>query len=224
MTGSPAPAAWAPWRRQLALTALGLAFVLAGHVLVLTRWPDAHLLMIDLQVYRAGGEHLLRGEPLYAGGVLLDLPFVYPPFAAALFAPLTLLPLGVLKVSWTMTGVGLLGYTVHRCRGDGGRAAVGLALVLAVVLTGLDPVRTTLYLGQINLVLLALVVADILGRRPRGSGEADPAGLRGVPGADRASAGRRDRARDVRRGRGRRVPARPGGLGRLLVRRDVRRR
>ncbi len=37
-------------------------------------------------------------------------------------------------------------------------------MLLTVVATGLDPVRTTLYLGQINLVLLALVVGDLLGR------------------------------------------------------------
>jgi alpha-1,2-mannosyltransferase len=39
-----------------------------------------------------------------------------------------------------------------------------VAVLLAVVATALDPVRTTLYLGQINIVLLALVAGDLLGR------------------------------------------------------------
>jgi hypothetical protein len=65
--------------RQLALP-LAAALLLAQAV-VLALWPAAHLLMIDLQVYRAGGERLAAGAPLFDGGVLLDLPFVYPPFA-----------------------------------------------------------------------------------------------------------------------------------------------
>ncbi|WP_433558793.1 glycosyltransferase 87 family protein [Pseudonocardia xinjiangensis] len=154
-------------RRALRWGTAGAVVALVGQAVVLALWPAAHLLMIDLQVYRAGGEHVLSGEPLYTGGVLLDLPFVYPPFAAALFAPLVFLPLDVLKVLWTVGGLALLGYVVHRCaRSVGvpsGSAAVATVL-LTVLATCLDPVRTTLYLGQINIVLLALVVADLLGR------------------------------------------------------------
>jgi alpha-1,2-mannosyltransferase len=144
--------------------------VLAAQAVVFALWPDAHALLIDLQVYRAGGEHVLAGAPLYQGGVLLDLPFVYPPFAAVLFAPLALLPLGLLKVLWTGAGIALLAYVVHRCAP---RAGLPAAVLVAVVATALDPVRTTLYLGQINIVLLALVVGDLLGRpggRLRGVG------------------------------------------------------
>lgn len=137
------------------------ALVLAAQVVVFALWPDAHALLIDLQVYRAGGEHVLAGAPLYQGGVLLDLPFVYPPFAAVLFAPLALLPLGLLKALWTGAGIALLAYVVHRCAP---RAGLPVAVLLAVVATALDPVRTTLYLGQINIVLLALVAGDLLGR------------------------------------------------------------
>lgn len=152
------------------LLAGAAALVLAAQAVVFALWPDAHALLIDLQVYRAGGEHVLAGAPLYAGGVLLDLPFVYPPFAAVLFAPLALLPLDLLKVLWTGAGIALLAYVVHRCAPRAGWQSV---VLLAVVATALDPVRTTLYLGQINLVLLALVVGDLLGRpgsRLRGVG------------------------------------------------------
>jgi alpha-1,2-mannosyltransferase len=161
------------------------AVVLVGQAVVLALWPDAHLLMIDLQVYRAGGEHLLRGEPLYAGGVLLDLPFVYPPFAALLFVPLVPLPLDLLKIVWTAAEVGLLGYVVHCCRRRvQARPGLAVTVLLVVVATGLDPVRTTLYLGQINIVLLALVVGDVLGRpesRWRGVGVGIAAAVKLTP-------------------------------------------
>jgi alpha-1,2-mannosyltransferase len=157
------------------------ALVLAAQAVVFALWPDAHALLIDLQVYRAGGEHVLAGAPLYAGGVLLDLPFVYPPFAAVLFAPLALLPLGLLKALWTGAGIALLAYVVHRCAP---RAGLPVAVLLAVVATALDPVRTTLYLGQINIVLLALVVGDLLGRsdsRWRGVGVGVAAAVKLTP-------------------------------------------
>ncbi len=142
--------------------AVGVTAVAAvAHVVVLAIWPAAHTLLIDLQVYRAGGEFLRAGRPLYDGGVLLDLPFVYPPFAAVLFGPLAGLPWPVLAAGWTVLGVGLLAVVVHRC------GATGLPLVaLVAVATWLDPVRTTLYLGQINIVLLAVVLLDLLRRRP----------------------------------------------------------
>lgn len=141
--------------------AIGAAVpALLGHAVMLVLWPDAHTLLIDLEVYRAGGRFLLDGLPLYAGGVVLDLPFVYPPIAAVLFAPLSLLPLPVLKVAWTALGVALLGHLAWRTT----RSTAAVVLVTALA-TWLDPVRTTLYLGQINIVLLALVLLDLLGRR-----------------------------------------------------------
>ena len=57
------------------------------------------------------------------------------------------------------------------------------ALLVAVVLA-LDPVRTTFYLGQINVVLLALVLADLTGRpgsRLRGVGVGVAAALKLTP-------------------------------------------
>jgi alpha-1,2-mannosyltransferase len=142
------------------------AALLVAQAVVLAIWPAAHLLMIDLQVYRAGGEAVLRGTRLYDGGILLDLPFVYPPFAAVVFAPLTVLPLPVLKALWTGLNVALVVFVVRRSAVVIGMplGAAATALLVAVVLA-LDPVRTTLYLGQINVVLLALVLADLTERR-----------------------------------------------------------
>jgi alpha-1,2-mannosyltransferase len=141
---------------------LGAILLVAAQVAVLALWPAAHTLMIDLQVYVAGGAHLLAGQPLYEGGVLLDLPFVYPPIAAVLFVPLSLVPLPVLKIAWTLLNVVLLALVVRRCAPG---APVPLVTLLTAAALWLDPVRTTLYLGQINVVLLALVLLDLTGKR-----------------------------------------------------------
>jgi alpha-1,2-mannosyltransferase len=152
----------------------------AAHAVVLNLWLDAHKLLIDLQVYAAGGERVLRGQPLYDGGVLLDLPFVYPPFAAWVFAPPSLLPLPLLKAVWTGLTLVLLVYVVRRFWNG---AWLGVAAFVALA-TWLDPVRTTLYLGQINVLVMALVVADVLGRRDsrwRGVGVGLAAALKLTP-------------------------------------------
>ncbi len=154
----------------LAVAAGAALLALVGHAVVLTIWPDAHTLLIDLEVYRAGGRYLLDGRPLYEHGVVLDLlPFVYPPVAAVLFAPLALLPMPVLKVLWTALGLVLLALVARRCaRAVGvpaGPPTVAAVVLVTALATWLDPVRTTLYLGQINIVLLALVAGDLLGRR-----------------------------------------------------------
>lgn len=138
--------------------------LVAAQVVVLACWPGAHTLLIDLQVYVAGGAHVLAGAPLYDGGVLLDLPFVYPPIAAVLFAPLTVVPLPVLKIAWTALQIVLLVLVVRRCGAPASLTTPLVALLTATALW-LDPVRTTLYLGQINIVLLALVFLDLTGRR-----------------------------------------------------------
>ena len=118
-----------------------VAALLLAQAVVLALWPAAHLLMIDLQVYRAGGEHLLAGTPLYDGGMLLDLPFVYPPFAAIVFVPLTVLPLPVLKFGWTVVGVALVVFVVRRSAAlVGVRAGAAVTALLVVVLLALDPI------------------------------------------------------------------------------------
>ncbi|GAA4008801.1 glycosyltransferase 87 family protein [Allokutzneria multivorans] len=135
--------------------------------------------LVDLQVYRAGGDAVLRGLPLYGPGfpyttpALPDLPFTYPPFAALLFAPFGLLAWPSSMVVMTVIGaLALCGTCVVTAR-----TAVPLAKALpvgaglAVVCVLLEPMRANITFGQINLVLMLLVVADCLLPRtpwPRG--------------------------------------------------------
>jgi alpha-1,2-mannosyltransferase len=119
---------------------------------------------LDLEVYRLGARTLLGGGDLY--GVLpvtsfgIRLPFTYPPVAAVLFTPLTVLPLAVAGA--LLTGLTLA--ALSRVLAVPGR--LGLALVIPVAAV-LEPVRETLKFGQINVVLMALVALDCLSRRPR---------------------------------------------------------
>ncbi|MCP3801447.1 glycosyltransferase 87 family protein [Allokutzneria sp. A3M-2-11 16] len=135
--------------------------------------------LVDLQVYRAGGDAVLRGLPLYGPDfpyttpALADLPFTYPPFAALLFAPFGLLSWPVSMVVMTVIGaLALCAACVITARVYLPLAsALPVGAGLAVVCVFLEPMRANITFGQINLVLMLLVVADCLLPRtpwPRG--------------------------------------------------------
>lgn len=139
---------------------------------------------IDIDVYRMGGRAWLDGQPLYADGASfptvagIDLPFTYPPLAAISFAPFAWLSLPAAGVAITVTTLVLLVVStvivlsrLSVCTDAPARRwwlALGIT-ALAVFL--LEPVRANFEFGQINVVLMTLVIADCLPRRtpwPRG--------------------------------------------------------
>ena len=116
------------------------------------------------------------------------MPFTYAPIAAIIFAAGSLLSWLVLR--WVMTIIslaalllsvwltfGALGYPSRRVR-----AAATLLVAAAALAT--EPVQQNLALGQINLLLMLLVVMDLTQSRPRwwnGAGIGLAAGIKLVP-------------------------------------------
>jgi alpha-1,2-mannosyltransferase len=122
--------------------------------------------LIDLDVYRAGGASWLHGVPLYTEEFPFWLPFTYPPFAAVLFGALAILPL--VAAATLLTAASLVGLSLASFAAVPHRVVALLAVGGGILL---EPVRTTLKFGQVNLVLMGLVAADcLLGRTryPRG--------------------------------------------------------
>ncbi|MGZ3144282.1 glycosyltransferase 87 family protein [Lentzea chajnantorensis] len=153
---------------------VGLAWVLAL-VGLLIRWHGHY--PIDLDVYRLGGLAWLTGNPLYSGftGPPLDpgLPFTYPPLAAVSFSAMSFVP------GWALNPLlltaGFVALTAV-CVTVAGRVRPGLRWTLGpvapIAALALDPVESTFGYGQINLLLLGLVVVDCLAvtdRRFRGA-------------------------------------------------------
>jgi alpha-1,2-mannosyltransferase len=131
---------------------------------------------IDLDVYRIGSRVWLRGGNLYGTLPLTSsgarLPFSYPPLAAVLLAPLSLIPMTAATTVLTLASIGLtaLVLRVFLGSGSGSGSWSGSWRMVAWLLPGalfLEPVRNTLNYGQVNAVLMALVTADCLTARPR---------------------------------------------------------
>ncbi|EWM11041.1 glycosyltransferase 87 family protein [Kutzneria sp. 744] len=131
--------------------------------------------MLDLEVYRNGGLAWLRGIPLYVGfpGPLLsgpNLPFTYPPLAAVLFSVFAAIPLWLSRTLVTVVSfLALSTVTVVVAGRLDKRLKWTLGPAAAVAALYFEPVGSTFGYGQVNLVLMALVVADCLAvRRFRG--------------------------------------------------------
>jgi Glycosyltransferase family 87 len=145
------------------------ALYAARHLLGYTLYP------VDLGVYRDGGLIVRHISPPYDGRLgypLYDWPqnnealkFTYTPFAALFFAVVSLVPWSILPrlsqvvnlvalVAATWCTMGALGYRDRRVRAGG--ALLGAA---AGLLT--EPVFRTMYLGQINLLLMVVIIWDL---------------------------------------------------------------
>jgi alpha-1,2-mannosyltransferase len=160
-----------PWRVvfALGLFAGSLALLMYG----LLRMHDPGYLY-DSGVYRdMGGERVLRHLPLYDDTDPSGLSglFTYPPFAALLFTQLVRMPTPVYQVAFPAACAIALVASVWVCLRMVGRRAglqrVAEAFALGAFLLWIQPVRWTMFLGQINLFLLAMVLTDLAASRRR---------------------------------------------------------
>lgn len=143
---------------------------------------------IDIDVYRLGGRAWLDGNSLYddlfATVAGLDLPFTYPPLAAVVFSPFAWLSLDAASATITAITFVLLIVTtlivLTRLRvweqsvlpgAAWARRAWLAAAIVAPAVLYLEPIRSNFDFGQINVVLMTLVIADCVPRKtpwPRG--------------------------------------------------------
>jgi alpha-1,2-mannosyltransferase len=146
---------------------------------------------IDIDVYRMGGRAWLNGQPLYADGVMfetragLGLPFTYPPLAAIAFAPFAFFPLSwasaaitavtfvllIVSMAIVLTRLDVWPQTSITTEPAWLRRGWLAAAVVAPAVVYLEPIRANFDFGQINVVLMTLVIADCVPRRtpwPRG--------------------------------------------------------
>ena len=138
----------------------------------------------DLHPYSRAAAAILHGTDLYANAPG-TLKFTYPPFAALAFLPLRLFSFHAAGA--IVTGISLVALFVvvlvslamasadHASSAGGSSRVSGWAPAVAVFVFAaallLEPVQGTLHYGQVNLVLLALVLVDLWrpqGRLPRG--------------------------------------------------------
>jgi alpha-1,2-mannosyltransferase len=174
-------------RRALTAAALVCALSLAAYLADLHR-PGQMLDWYDLNVYNHAGlvTRTLPGQ-LYTWQLTPGIKFTYTPFASIVFAACSLLPWVVLRWLMTVASLAALAGTVWLTLGGLGwrdRRRVTAMLALAAAALWFEPVQRALHLGQIELMLMALIVWDLCrsdGRRWKGAGVGLAAGIKLVP-------------------------------------------
>lgn len=132
--------------------------------------PFGDYYRIDLDVYRLGGSAFAQGTGIYGQLPLTQLgnplPFTYPPLAAISFAPMSWMSLASASEVMTIISIGALLASILLTLRSFTTSTLTTSLwsagaVLAIAFT-LEPVFSTFDYGQINMVLMALVIADCL--------------------------------------------------------------
>ncbi|MBZ0136424.1 MAG: DUF2029 domain-containing protein [Planctomycetes bacterium] len=151
--------------RLVTATLLGGALILVGFTLWL-QWFWAGSSM-DIDVYWEAGTRMMGGgaelyqesqDPVNRVGL-----FIYPPFFATLFAPLTVLPRWLGYAVWGLTQLLLIaaGFrgTRRLCDVRGGPAGRLFYLLMGLGLIG--AIWTNLQEGQVNMLLLSLLATGL---------------------------------------------------------------
>lgn len=173
-------------RNKLALaTGLVLGGAIVAWSVMFALWPESMMVLIDAKVYRAGGQVVLEGSPLYDNGVLGDMKFTYTPFAALLFTPLAALTTPEFQILVYVANPVLVLLAARRS----GLLLGNQSWVFTILITGisllLEPILWSTMLGQVNLVILVLVLWDLSrapGARGRGVGVGIAAAIKITPG------------------------------------------
>jgi alpha-1,2-mannosyltransferase len=178
----------------IATAAIGVWFVTLAHQ------PGWWMVPVDMVVYLNAGQ-IVRGvppafnprlaSPLYdwpGPAHLHGLLFTYPPFSALLFGPMAFLkPRMIAEIE---TGLDILAlvavmWIAFRSLGvQAGPRRLSLTLVATAVALFTEPIQRTIFLGQIDILLMALIVWDLCqpaNRWWQGAGVGLAAGIKLTP-------------------------------------------
>ena len=182
-----------PWHGMLRSTGLILAALfftlsLTAYLVDQAVHPNSVLTWYDLNVYNDAGL-ITRQLPslLYTWELKPGIQFTYTPFAAVIFAGGSLLKYSALRWIMTVVGLACIPVTAWLTLGGMGRRGAGrltAALAVSALALWIEPVAKALFLGQIEPLLMLLVVWDLTrndARKWKGIGIGLAAGIKLVP-------------------------------------------
>lgn len=149
-----------------------IAGILALAALVFLILEAARLVDVDFLVYLGAADALMSGQDLYSGSSVDGLPFTYPPFAGVVFIPFDLFPPTVAFAIWTVLSVASLlliaWLTAERLPSLVGKELTTrtweLALFIFAVSAFSETIIKNIELGQVNLVLVLLIMFDTVNK------------------------------------------------------------
>lgn len=157
-------------RGTAVLWSLAVAVVVTVGALLPLLWDHTGA---DLKVYRLGGWTILTDPPALYDARLrsIAMPFTYPVFGALVMIPFAVLtwPLAY-AASIVASGVALIAIWRLGLRSFTAKPHPAVLVTLVAASLLLEPVRETLSYGQINLILCAVILYDLLDGKHRHRG------------------------------------------------------
>jgi alpha-1,2-mannosyltransferase len=142
---------------------------------------------VGTDVYHGAGRTVLQGGSPYDFASKGGLLFIYPPFAVLPILPLAFLGVNFSFALWILLSVLALEITVWMSLGFVGTEPRSRKATLTLVLTAaalpLAPFVENFWFGQINLIVLLLIIGDLARKseRLRGVGVGIAAGIKLIP-------------------------------------------
>lgn len=120
----------------------------------------------DFMMYLGAAHAFLEGQPVYQLGYTgIDLPYTYPPITLPFLVPLTWLDdrvaLQAMNAAGLVAMLVAVWFTTKMLGYEGTRGRLGLVAAIGAVLIWTEPLQRNLELGQINIFVMLLVVADL---------------------------------------------------------------
>jgi alpha-1,2-mannosyltransferase len=169
-TGGPAAAAadrppGRMRRNQVALAAVLFVSSLTLIVAIFQTFSSRPWSMLDLRVYLWGGALIRQSHDPYLYSYAGSLHFTYTPEAAGFFALVSFLSapvvIGLVTVANIVSLLAVLWITAGTLPRWQAHSRLAATLVIGAVALWLEPVRQTISFGQVNVLLMLLIVADL---------------------------------------------------------------
>jgi alpha-1,2-mannosyltransferase len=174
--------------RQAGLAAALFAASLTLLVVLFQTLSSQPWSMLDLRVYLWGGTLIRHSHDPYLYSYAHYLHFTYTPEAAGFFALISLISVPVVKGLVTTGSIlsllAVLWITAGALPHWRTQGRIGVTLAVGAAALWLEPVRQTLSFGQVNLLLMVLIVADLClpdSRWWKGAGVGFAAGFKLTP-------------------------------------------
>jgi alpha-1,2-mannosyltransferase len=171
----------------MAVAVLVIAVIVAALAVAALALRNRINIESDFQVYHLGAQAVLHGVDPYDVATANGFLFTYPPFAAVIVAPLGLLGVNAGFAFWAFVSVPLLAASIWIMLGqvDSGPRERRVRLTVAGTVLSLftAPVLLHINLGQINILLMLVTLADLVRRpgRTQGVGVGIAAGIKLTP-------------------------------------------
>ncbi len=157
-------------RTHLALLVSISFFIISGGFSIYEVFHRGYISTVDLAVYRQAGYDLFHNIPLYSNsfGTNLNvrLGYVYPPITSLVFVPFSLVSMNLTKWIWTVLSIAelltVIKISFSKFIESNKKYEIPFWLIISGLMLWVSPMYNNLIYGQIDILILTIVLTDLV--------------------------------------------------------------